>query len=363
MKRIILGSLFVSSFFACGPAAQPVVCTADSYPAEGFTTNAADALALRTALKNLNDPMKAAETSIANRATAAQLETLWTAGTPSLKSIAAPAHQSLVSEIFTKFELASGSAWTPVDPPAGPGGIYGSWIFTSGGVDLRQAMEKGLFGGGHYAEAARRMTATATPADVDVMLALFGANPSFPMDDKAMIDPDVHTAVYAKRRTNVAAATPGPYLAIKSAFISARAAVTGGTTCAPEREAAFASIREQWERTLLGTVVYYLTSSATTLQKATLTDAEKASALHGIGECVGFLRGLRALPSAQRIITDAQLDQVLTTLNVATLDGAQAQRFVTDSASSVDQLTQAITQIQAARQFSAEEINAFKTNY
>ena len=362
MKRIVLCSL-LSSVLACLPVVQPADCAAETYPDEGFNTNAADALTLRTALKNLNDPMKAAETSVATRATASQLETLWTAGSPSLKSITAPAHQTLVSEIFQKFELASGSAWTPVDPAAGPGGIYGSWIFSPTGVDLRQLMEKGLFGGAHYAEAARLMTATAKPGDVDQMVALFGANPSFPMDDKAMISPDVHSAVYAKRRTNPTAATPGPYLAIKAAFMNARQATLVGADCAPQREAAFAAIREQWERSLLGTVVYYMTSSATILEKSTPTAMEKASALHGIGESIGFLRGLRAVPSSQRIITDAQLDQVLGTLTAASIDGAQAHRFVTDSASTVDKLTTAISQIQAARQFSAEEINAFKLNF
>lgn len=363
MKRIVPSFVLSLVLLACGPAAQPAICSADSYPDEGFAANAADALALRTALKNLNDPMKSAEASTAVTVTAAQLEALWTAGTPSLQSISAPGHRAVVSEVFTKFALASGNAWTPVDPAAGPGGVYGSWIFTAGGVDLRQLMEKGLFGGGHYAEAARLMTPAATPADVDQMLALFGANPTFPMDDKAPTDPDVHTAVYAKRRTNPAAATPGPYLAIKAAFISARAATAGGAECAPQRDAAFVTIREQWERTLLGTVVYYMTSSAMTLEKPAPTAAEKASALHGIGESIGFLRGLRALPASQRVIGDAELDQVLTTLGALTLDGAQAHRFVTDSAMTVDKLTAAISQIQAARHFSAEEINAFKLNY
>ncbi len=363
MKRFVLASALSISVLACGPAVQPAICTATTYPEEGFTENAAQALTLRTALKSLNDPMKLAESSTANLVTAAQLETLWAAGTPSLKSITTPAHQALVSEIFTKFAAASGSTWTPVDPPAGPGGIYGSWIFSSTGVDLRQVMEKGLFGSGHYAEAARLMTPSATAADVDTMLALFGAHPSFPMDDKAATNPDVMTAVYAKRRTNPAAATPGPYLAIKAAFMNARAAVTGGAECTAQRDEAFASIREQWERTLLGTVVYYLTSSSATLEKPAPTVVEQASALHAIGETIGFLRGLRGLPASERIITDAQLDQVLTTLTASSIEGAQAYRFVTDRAATVDKLGAAISQIQSARQFSAEEINAFKLNF
>lgn len=365
MKRIVLGSLAAASLFACGPAPMPATCTADTYPDADYATNAADALALRTRLKELNTPMQAAETDTMNTVTAAQLETLWTAGTPSLKSITAPAHQTLVSEIFTTFAAASGNAWTPAASATPPGGKYGSWIFSGTGVDLRQVMEKGLFGGAHYVEAARRMTASATVADVDTMVALFGAHPSFPMSNDAMVtmNPDVHTAVYAKRRTNPAAATPGPYLAIKQAFMNARQSVSVGAECAAKRDESFATIREQWERALLGTCVYYLTSSAATLEKAAPTAAEQASALHGIGETIGFLRGLRAAPASSRIITDAQLDQVLATLTATDIANAQAYKFVSDSASTVDKLTAAISQIQSARSFSAEEINAFKTNY
>lgn len=363
MKKLILGSLAGLSLWACGPAAPPAQCTADTYPAEAYSTNAAAELELRTRLKALNDAMKAAEASVSVKPTAADLEALYAAGTPSLRSVTAEPYRAVVDDVFARFAAAAGNTWTPTNPPSTSGGIFGAYIFTERGVDLRQAMEKGLFGGAHYAEAARLMTASATPADVDRMLALFGAHPSFPMDDKAATNPDVHTAVYAKRRTNAAAATPGPYLAIKQAFMNARQALTAGEACATERDAAFGEIRRQWERALVGTVVYYLTSAATTLEKASPTDAERASALHGIGEAVGFLKGLRALPTASRTVTDAQVDQLLATLKVSTLSGAEMHLFVTDSATSIDALTTAISQIQSAWQFSAEEINAFKTNY
>jgi len=183
------------------------------------------------------------------------------------------------------------------------------------------------------------------------------------MDDKAMANPDVNMAAYAKRRTNPTASVPGPYLAIKAAFMNARAAVSGGAACAAQRTESFAAIRDQWERAMLGTAVYYLMAAAATLEGSAPSVADQANALHRIGEGVGLLWALREIPSSQRQITDAQLEQILTTLEAKTLAGARLYRFVTDSVSSVAQLSLAVSQIQAARSFSADEINAFKTNF
>lgn len=362
MKKIVLGSLASLSLLACGPAAAPAQCAADTYPAESYATNAAAELGLRTRLETLIG--KAEETGTAGaRVTAAELEALYAAGTPSVRAISTEAARAGVSEAFVKLEQASGNTWTPADPPAGTGGLWGAYVYSERGVDLPETVEKLTLGGGHYAQAASLMTDQATAADVDRMLALFGASPSFPMNDKAAVDPDQFAAAYAKRRTNPAAATPGPYLAIKAAFINARAAVTGGAACAAQRAEAFAAIRDQWERALLGTTIFYLNRAATTLDLAAPTETERAGALHQLGEAVGFLRGLRAVPASARQITDAQLDQALTTLGGMTLGGAASYTYVTDPAANVGKLAAVISQLQAARQFTSEEIALYKSAF
>lgn len=360
MKRLVLGSLSFVVFFACGPAAQPVVCTADTYPDEGYATNAAAELELRDRLEALIEKMEEASTA---RPTAAEMEALYIAGTPSLSDLSTDAARAGIREAFAKTELAGATPWTPADPPVGTGGLYGTHVYNERGVDLPETVEKLLFGGMQYAETGRLMKGTATVADVDRMVALFGASPAFPMDDKAAVSPDVLVAKYAKKRTNPAAATPGPYLAIKQAFMNARASVKGGSACTAQRTEAFAQIREQWERVLLGTTVYYLNTATTTLSKATPTEAEKAGALHQVGEALGFLRGLKTLPAEHRIITDAQLDQVLTTLGGTSISSAEAYKFITATNANLDKLGQAVTQIQAARQFSPEEIATFKASF
>lgn len=362
MKPSVLASLLTSSLLACGPAAAPV-CTAQSYPDDGFATNAAAELDLAARFEAVAGKMDEAAAAVTNKPTAAELEALFSAGTPSLRSITLPSAQASITALFSKIELASGATWAPVEPPAGNGGIWTKYLFSERGVDLGETVEKHLFSGTHYAEATRLMTDTATPADVDRMLALFGASPAFPMDDKAMVSPDIFSAKYAKRRTNPAAATPGPYLAIKAAFINARAAVKGGSACAAERTQAFAQIRDQWERTLLGTAINYFNAAAAKLDNPAATEADKANALHAIGEAVGFLQGLRTLPAERRLITDAQLDQVVTTVGNSSLAGSESYRFVTDSASTLDRLSTAVSQIQAARQFTADEIATFKSNF
>ena len=359
MKSIV-SSLSLAVLFACGPVAQPVVCTADTYPDEGYATNAATELALRTKFEALIEKMETASTA---RPTAAEMEALFVEGTPSLSDLSTDAARTGIREAFAKTELAAATPWTPVDPPVGYGGLYGTHVYNERGVDLPETVEKLLFSGMQYTETARLMTASATVADVDRMVALFGASPSFPMDDKAAVDPDVLVAKYAKKRTNPAAATPGPYLAIKQAFMNARASVKGGSACAQQRTDAFAQIREQWERVLLGTAVYYLNTAATTLAKATPTDAEKAGALHQLGEVMGFLRGLKTLGASHRIITDAQLDQVLTTLGGTSLTGAEAYKYITATNANLDKLGTAVTQIQAARQFTPEEFATFKASF
>jgi hypothetical protein len=360
MKRILFSSVLALALVACGPAAGPTACTADAYPDDGYAVNAAAELDLRARFEALAAKMDEASTG---KPTAAELEALFAAGTPSLRSITTEPARTAISALFLELELAGGNTWTPADPPVGSGGLYGAHVYDARGVDLGETVEKIVFSGSHFAEAARLMTDDAKVADVDRMVALFGASPAFPMDDKALTNPDVFLAKYAKKRTNPAAATPGPYLAIKAAFINARASIKGGSACAPERKAAFAQIREQWERALLGTAVNYLNAAANTFAKATPTEAEKSGALHQVGESVGFLRGLQTLPAQHRAISDAQLEQVLTTLGGATLEGSEAYRYVTATSATIDRLGLAVSQIQAARQFTPEEIATFKASF
>lgn len=358
-SKMVLFALLVG---ACGPVdSAPVPCTASSYPSDGFEARAVRGLALRQNFNALNEVMEEALADPTKKVTVSEMDAQWSFGNPSLKSVSTEAFLPVMADIFARFESASGNTWLPGDPPVGTGGLFSKWMFSAEGIDLQEFAEKGMFGAVQYAEAASLLNSDATVNDIDDVLALFGAHPSFPMDDKAAVNPDVHLAAYAKRRT--AAQSQGPYLIIKDAFINARAAVAGGTACTAQRDAAFAEIRHQWEKAMLGTAYFYVTAATKTLEAASVSSSDQASALHRIGEAVGFLWGLKMVPSSQRTATDVQLDAALTLLGANNLSNVTVYRFVTSPSVSVDALTDAATAIQAAGAFTSDEMTTFKNNY
>jgi len=357
--RYVLGSLLVVLAVGCGGPAGAICAGGATYPDDGFSTNAAAELALAEQLEDLNGAIE----DVNGRPTAAQLQAMFEAGTPSLATLTAPGFAATVPSIFAAVESSAGNSWTPADPPASAGGRYGDVLFSARGVDLQEAIEKGVIGAGHFPEAVRLMAGDVTPKTIDRVLALYGTTPAFPMDTKAAVNPDRFSAGYAKRRTNPQAPTPGLYLVIKQAFIDARAAAAGGSACVAQRDAALATIRTDWERAIVGTVVFYLNSASLKLEKAAATDAEKASALHAYNEAVGFLKGLRAAPATSRKLTDAQLDELLSTLLAPVGQEPASYKLLTDTVGHLPRLSQAITQLQAAWGFTSDEVANFKVAY
>lgn len=358
--RLLQGSLVALFVLGCGGGVSADPCAGGpAYPDEAFATNASAELAMADQLLAMNALVK----DVNARPTAAQLQSMYEAGTPSLSSIAAPAVTASLPALFASIESSAAGTWTPAEPPPATGGRLGGVLFSARGQDLQEALEKGLLAGAHYHEALRLLEGEVTPATVDRILALYGAWPSFPMDTKAAVNPDRFSAGYAKRRTNPAAETPGLYLTIKQAFIDARAAAAGGATCAAKRDAALEVIRSGWERAMVGTTVYYLNSAAGKLEKSNPTDAERASGLHAYNEAVGFLKGLRALPASSRRGSDAQLDEVLATLLAPSGAEVESYKFLTDGVTNLPRLVQAGAQLQAAWAFTADEVANFKVNY
>lgn len=359
----------VAALAACGPmsagpdAGACGVTLTGAYPDAGFTTNAAQELTLLAKLNALNAPMRAAELDAGTTVTRMQLDELNTAGTPSLASLTAAAFQPIVAETFTAFLAAQGRLWAPADPPM-EGGLYGTgtsqWIFSGRGVDLRQVIDKGLYGALFFAEAVKRMPTATTPESIDQLLALYGATPEFPQNDTTAPGRDELTAKYAKRRTPQG--MTGQYTTLRDAFVRARLAATS-PACAAERTAALETIRTEWERVLAATVVFYVNSAATKLQDPMADVTKRASAMHDLGEGAAFFLGLKAVPAANRRITDAQLEQVLTALKIPSLSNATAFQLLTQVPPDVDGLLVANTRLQAVYGFTADEMTRFRTNY
>jgi hypothetical protein len=339
-----------------------------TYESANFATNTAAEAEMRTRLGALNTAMRNAEADLTITPTAAELKALFDAGTPSLRTLTTPYYAEKVDGFLEAFEAAAGKEWTPVDPPAGDGGRYGSWIFTPTGIDLRQQVEKGLFAAMFYRHILTLLDGPITEVTIDRLVAAYGTTPAFPKNDLGptadggVAAPDALTALYAKRR-EPRDATAGLYTNIKRALITAKAAVARGAECNADRDAALATFKLEYERALAATCINYLQGAATKMGAASPTQADLASALHAHGEAVAFMHGFRTLPANGRKITDAQIDDYLSTLNAPANAPATAHRFVTDTGLELAKLTQAINKLAQIYGFSSQEVAGFRNTY
>ncbi|MBK8259711.1 MAG: hypothetical protein IPK82_44520 [Polyangiaceae bacterium] len=354
-----------------GGLACPINSDAE-YDGTSFDTNAAEVLAIRSQAGALNSAMSAAEADLTVKPTLAELTALYEAGSPSVKSLTNPYYGEKILASLTAFEAAAGNEWKPAATPSGPGGKYGSYIFTSTGVDLRQAVDKGLFGSLFYLYMANLTNTTIDAAALDGLLAAFGAHPTFPGDSSAMTNPDKLFAQYAERRSpkdpNDASKpmdpqNPGPYFRIKNHFVRAQQAIKAGAACDTVRDEAIQAILSESERVIFSTVIFYLNDAAVKLTKEGATDAELAGGLHGYGETIAFIHGFRMLPQDARTITDAQIDELLTQINAPVDGDVSAHLFLTDGATHVPKLLSAISKVAEIYGWDAQDIESFKTAY
>jgi hypothetical protein len=337
----------------------------ETYDGATFDEGAAGVLALRAQLGALNAAMLAAETDIAVTPTAAELVALYDAEDPSLSDGTSAYYDGVIREVFTAFEAAAGNEWTPADPPAGDGGIFGAYIFDQDGRDLRQWVEKGQFNSHFYPFAVGLIGQGFDQASLDALLAAYGAHPDFPGDSSAdtATNPDRLAAQYAERRSpkNPEDASlpldpenPGPYFTIKRHFITAQVALENG--CQAEGMTAIGGIIGEWERVMGATVIYYLNDATLKLTADGATPADLASGLHGIGEATSFLHGFKEADDTYRIISDEEVDAFLALVE-------DPYRFVTDPAGEAPDLLDAIDHVAAVYGFSDADVEAFATNH
>lgn len=349
----------------------------DLYDGAAYDKNAAVELALRSQFNALNDLMKKAEGDLATMPTAEELTALYEAGNPSVKDATTAYYDGRVLGWLADFEAAAGNTWTPMNPPSGPGGKYGKYIFSAFGTDLRQAVEKGMFTATFYNHALTIGKGSVDAAAIDRLLTVFGAHPSFPGDsetaDPAVVPyPDRLGAQYAERRSPkdpndpskpADPKNPGPYFRIKADFIRAKAAIAKGPDCDAARDEAVARIMTEWERVMAATVIYYLNDASLKLTKENPTVDDLAGGLHGYGETIGFIHGFRGLPADARMITDAQIDGLLKSIGAPHDADASSYLLVTDPATEVPKLLLAAEEVAKIYGFSAQEVEAFKVNH
>ncbi len=310
-----------SGTLACG---VPIPIT---YESPAFATNAKGALDLKQAFADLIGKIEETEGTSTKTVTAAELQAIFTRGTPSLRSIATATAQTTIDGYLTALEQAMGKTWTPADAasdagvdggPATTGGKYeGTGHFSGVGLDLREGVEKHLLGGAFYNYALLLASGVVTEAIVDNLVVLFGATTKLSnrTDDDAGADADELVAEYAAKRDSKDPTRPGPYQRVKRALLSAKAAAAAGPKCKDDLDAAIKVYFAEWEKASFLTVIYYLNAAAV---NASATPAKGPEALHSYGEAVGFIRSFRGIPQDRRKVTDAQIDALLTKVGAAT---------------------------------------------
>ncbi len=335
-----------------------------NYDGSAFTANTATETQLRTALTNLSNEMKKGR-SPGVTVDFNALTQLFQAGTPSLASTTTDYYKNRIAGSgawLEELSKASGGIYSP-GPPQGQGGVFVSNLFDENGLELEQLVEKGLFGAALFHHAATLLQGTPTPAVADQVLCIFGAHPDFPNTDNAAnaANPDKFLAAYAARRDKNDGT--GLYTTMKNALLKFQAATKAGADFQTEQLEAATDIRQTWEKINFATVINYCHAAISKLSATNPTDADKASALHAYAEAVGFVHGWRALPTASRIITDDQIDELLLLLNAPHNAVPSAYLFATDPVNELPKLTQVIEKLKTIYGFTDQEIVDFKENW
>lgn len=352
------------SLFSCDETASDVTFPSlevpTSYQSTNYETNATTELAVRANLSGLVSKMQVGRTGANVNET--ELLAAFNEGNPALKSITTTYYTEQITKWLPELAKASGGTFNPSIAPAGNGGVYGGYLFDENGLELEQVVEKGLFGAALYNHALTIVKANEiSAADIDRLVAIFGAHPSFPNSDVAEQNKDIFAAKYAARRDKNDG--KGLYTTIKTNLITAKAAIEKGQNYNQDRDKALSDFRYNWEKSNMATVINYLLDTISKLNKSNPSDADKASALHAYSETVGLVYGWKGVAQNDKAISDAEIDQILTYMNVSTTGNPTSYTFVTDSFNQLPKLQLAIDKLKQIYKFTDQEMIDFGYNW
>ena len=337
-----------------------------TYESPMFALNAKEELDLKARYNELAEKMKSAEGAGVAVVTGAELQAIFTAGAPNLRSISTAATQARVDEYLLAFgsiAVAGGKTWTPADAVAEggapSGGKYESAnIVSAVGLELREATAKTLLGGALYSHALALAGGPITEATIDRLVAVFGATTKFASRtdaDAGLDEKDELAAELASQRDNKASGTPGPYRKVRGALLVAKAAAAGGEKCRPDLDAALKIYFLEWEKASYATVIFFLNAAAT---NATSAPVKGSAALHAFGQATGLIQSFKGIPQDRRKITDAQIDSLLDRV------GASAPyKLITDTSTRVVAFNTAFQDVGAIYGLTQTEIEDAKKQY
>ncbi|HEY8080001.1 MAG TPA: hypothetical protein VIF62_37980 [Labilithrix sp.] len=333
------------AILSCGVAVTP------TYTSDAFQTNASEELGLHAALDDLIGKMQAAEGGGTSVVTTTELSMLYTTGTPSVRSSSTTTTQAIVDGYLQQFGDAASKTWTADEPEseagAPTGGKYGgAEIVSPTGVGLRAATYGTLLGGAFYNHALAIASGPVTEATVDRFVAIWGASTKLANST----DDDKLLAAYASQRDDKSQPAPGSYRRMAVALLSAKVAAANGDKCKDDLDAAIKVFLAEWERTTYATAIYFLNDAAA---KALASPPNGPVALDSLGTALGLVQGFKGIATDRRKITDAQVDDIVSTIGTPYL-------LVAHTSDRVPAIVEAIQKIQNVYGFTQAEVDAFE---
>ncbi len=368
MKKIYLSAIFLAFVLsACNKedeVIKPELPIPSEYNSESFTSNAATELALRSRMAAVANKAKTVRTAGVS-VTRQELLDLYTAASPSVQGVITNYFNTVLTAPAGYFQIiedaSAGGTYVP-GPPQGQGGFLENRVFDEYGIEPDEIIDKGMYASVLYNYATTFMTPSIQPADVDKLVALFGANPTFPNSGSANVaQPDVMMANYAARRDKNDG--NGIYSKFKRSAIALRQYAEAGSLYSAERDVALQAVKKYWELASAATVINYLHGAIAKFVLSNPTNADYASGLHSYSEGVGFIWGWKTISQSHKMITDAQIDEILNLMNAPANGTPSTYTFITDPVNQVPKLITAIERLQQIYGFTDSEIEDFKKNW
>lgn len=362
--RFFLFPITLLLLSACSKAKSPLIVPSE-YDSTTFINNITNQDVLRLQYNTLLAEVRKGRIS-GQVVQYNQLSTLLNTGEPSLKMCSTPyfATQMDTTTVGWLADLAESSGQTYIPGLSSTqGGVYHGYLFNEKGLEIEQLIEKGLLNAAFYYQVTQLIQDGVSLEEVDQMVALFGANPTFPNTSNAAktSTPDLLMARYAAQRDKNDAT--GLYSRIKEAFIRLQAAVQAGDKYRPEQDKAVADILVLWEKISFASTIYFCERFRTIMSKSNIEEAERAQALHHYAEAVGMIYGWRTIAKDYKMMSDPEIDVLLSRLRVAPGMSAQSYLFIIDPYNAFPNIFQVEQTIQVKYQFTPAEMEDFKKDW
>lgn len=339
-------------------------CTVTAWSAPSFATNAAVALALRDQIDQLAaTAMRGAEQETIVVDEVSDLTALYEAGDPSIADIVTPAFDAIADDVFADFvALIAAGPRDLVDEngdwmPGADGGIFGTSTrgINAGGLEVRQILDKGWFGGAVLYRYALSLTeGPITEATIDALAAAWGTNDTLSFEERT------DSANYSYGM--------GFHAPIAQVLTEAKA-YAANPNCTAERDAAIVTLFRTWELAMVARTLFYANAASTTIAAAT-TDDELAAAFHELSEGLGLTLGFLGLtdPSSgplsgeARVITDQQIETIMTALgvNIADLSASTTGSFIETPGDFATAVSSVESTVMAIYGLSAADIESYR---